>query len=308
MRRVFVLLVCHLAMTTGIQCHALTDTLVAAALVHLSDSSGSLVSMRLTHSLECSLSLTNQLFLNWKKGNSASLVSLCNHLSYQSKITNDSRVTVTTSFVHDLGMQYFFDSILRLQPDANTLENRIEVRIASQFVFSLFSTLNTRIFNSYTYATNQQGNPVKILGSGFMTPFQWNFSAGFGWAFQRLGCLSLGLTSGKFTWIRNRAVYTQQNIPDFYGVPKEKNYVLEYGFNLHLLIDTDILKHVHWNCDLLIFKNYRKPLDMVLKSYLGIRINKFLRTSIQTHLYYEKEVSSRIQIENLFSMGFYVNL
>jgi len=58
---------------------------------------------------------------------------------------------------------------------------------------------------------------------------------------------------------------------------------------------------------LLIFKNYLKPVDLVLDNLVGIRINKFLKTSIRTHVTYESAVSRNLQIENMVSVGFGFN-
>jgi hypothetical protein len=74
---------------------------------------------------------------------------------------------------------------------------------------------------------------------------------------------------------------------------------------MQILLDKDVFKRVHWNCDVLIFKNYRKPVDLVMKSIIGIKITKYLRTSIQTRVFYEQEMSKSIQFENLVSLGLY---
>ena len=62
---------------------------------------------------------------------------------------------------------------------------------------------------------------------------------------------------------------------------------------------------VRWNCDLLFFKNYKKPVDMTLRNLFGIRINKFLKTTVQTRILYEKKIIDHLQVENMISIGFY---
>ena len=166
----------------------------------------------------------------------------------------------------------------------------------------------TRLFPSYLYSTDPVGNLVRTSNTSFLTPLLLTCSVGFGYNFGGFGSFSLGISAAKFTWVRNKAVYNQQHIEKFYGVPRGKSYVYEYGLSVHLRVDKDLLKRVHWNCDLLIFKNYQMPADMILKNLIGIRISKFLKVSIQTRLFYETEVSKSIQSENMLSMGFYYNL
>lgn len=283
------------------------DTLVLATLQNPSDQGASLVKFRLTQEMEYSLTGTSLIFYNWQQGNNASVASLVHHFKIRSQLTNAGDVKISNCIFHLLGIQYFFDSISRFQPDENTMDTRIEVRIGENLTFTVFSNITTRIFNSYCYAANQKGTLVKTLNTSFLTPFLWTLSAGFAWVFPQTGTLSIGLSAAKFTWIRDRTIFDRQNITGFYGVPKGKDHVFEYGFSMHLLVDKDFLKRIHWYCDLLIFKNPGKPFDLVMKNQIGIRINKFLKTSIQTRFYYENEVSKSIQMENMFSLGFYFN-
>ena len=266
------------------------------------------VRFRLTGEMEYSLSGTTLLFLNGRQGDNIDVVSLFQHLKFHAQIISCRHVRFSNTFVHDLGIQYFFDSISRFHPDENTLDSRLEVGITKNLSFTVFSNLTTRMFNSWNYVPDPSGTVRRVLCGSFLTPLVWTFSIGLGLAFPGQGNLSLGVSAGKFTWIRNREVFNQPDIPEFYGVPREKSTLFEYGLSLHLLIDRDLLKRVHWNCDLLVFKNFRKPADLGLKNLIGIRINKFLKTSIQTRLNYEEEISKKIRVENLISLGFYINL
>jgi len=284
------------------------DTMILVTLAHPADSGISNIIYRLGHDLEYSVSGTALLYSNWQKGNGNNNISLLHHLKYRSQITNDKNFCILNSFSHDLGIQYFFDSTSRFQPDENTLITRVEVRIGEKFNFTFFSNLTTRMFDSYVITTTQTGNLMKALNASFLTPMLWTFSTGFARVFQDFGTISLGVSAAKLTWIRNNEVYSQQEINDFYGVPKGKKHIFEYGLSMHVLVDKRFLNRVQWNCDLLIFKDYTEPFDLVMKNLIGIRLTKFLKTSLQTRLFYEKEVSKNIQLENLVSLGFYFNL
>ncbi|MEI7500323.1 MAG: DUF3078 domain-containing protein [Bacteroidota bacterium] len=292
----------------GGQSLMLKDTLILVALKNLDVNGLSLVKFCFTQDLEYSFTFSNILFLNWQQGNSNSQFSLLQRIKYRSQLNNTRNFTISTSFVHNLGIQFYFDSISRFQPDENTLDTRIEIRLRKNITFSLTSNLSTRLFNAYDYSSDQTGSLLKTLNSSFLTPLLCTFSAGLALTVPRVGMISLGLSAAKLTFIGNREIYTQNDILEFYGVPKEKRFVFEYGLSMHLLVDKNFLKRFQWNCDLLIFKNYEKPVDLVMKNLIGVRLNKFLKTSIQTRLFYEKQVSKSIQVENLVSLGFYFNL
>jgi hypothetical protein len=284
------------------------DTLVLKALQSPAGPGDSMVRFSLSQELEYNLSCTSIIFYNWHQGNNTNLITLVHFLKYRSVFTRIKNVKIINNFFHTLGMQYYFDSISRFQPDENTLDTRIEVRVGKRLTFALFSNLTTRIFNSFCHTTDQNGNLIKVLNASFLTPLLWTFSTGFGWTLPDLGFFSLGLSAGKFTWIRDKRVFDQQNCNSFYGVSRGKNHLFEYGLSMHVLIDREFQKRIHWNCDLLVFKDAGKPFDVVLKNIVGIRISKFLKSTIQTRIYYEKEVSKNIQVENLVSLGFYFNL
>ncbi len=284
------------------------DTLVLKTLQSPAGPGDSMVMFSLLQELEYNLAGTSMVFYNWHQGNNTNLFTLVHFLKYRSVFTRIKNVKIINYFFHTLGIQYYFDSISRFQPDENTLDTRIEVRVGKRLTFTLFSNLTTRIFNSFCYTTDQNGNLIKALNASFLTPLLWTFSTGFGWTLPDLGFFSVGLSAGKFTWIRDKRVFDQQNCNSFYGVSRGNNHLFEYGLSMHVLIDKEFQKRIHWNCDLLVFKDAGKPFDVVLKNIVGIRISKFLKSTIQTRLYYEKEVSKNIQVENLVSLGFYFNL
>jgi hypothetical protein len=274
----------------------------------LADSGSSPVKFQLAQDLEYSLSFSTLQFVNWQQGTDAGVLSLLHHVKHRILFTNLRKVKISNFLSHDLGIQYFFDSIFRFQPDESNLDTRIEFALGKRVNVTIFSKLSTCLFNSFFYETVLNGPSLKKLRASFLSPLLWSMSSGLGWTQPGLGTFSLGLVTTKVTWLRNRMVYPQQDLAVSYGVPDDKSHLLEYGLSMHLLVDKEVLKRVHWNCDLLVFKNYQKPVDMVMKNIIGVKISRFLKISIQTRLNYEKEVSRYLQVENQLSVGFYCNL
>ena len=299
---------CLMSFPTSGQKLVWKDTILLVGLNHLADSGSLMIKFCITQDLEYAVTCSNILVINWKHDPNTNQVSLLQHVKYQSQFNNNRNLKISNSFVHDLGIQCFFDSISRFQPDENTLDTRLEFSLSKNFSFSAFSRLSTRLFNAYNYATGTSGSLCKTLNASFLTPLIWTMSAGFGWTVPRFVTLSVGLSSAKLTCVYNRGIFDQLKVSDYYGVPKDKNHIFEYGLSMHILVDRDVSNRVHWNCDVLMFKNYKKPVDVVLNNLVGIRINKFLKTSIQTHLLYESAVSKHLQIENMISAGFCINL
>jgi hypothetical protein len=263
--------------------------------------------LKAEQSLDYSASVSNDLFLNWQHDKNANQFILIQNLKYRFAVSKDSTLHLSGSFTHNLGLQSYIDSLTKIQTDDNTLNTRLDLTLHRNLNLSVNSILTTRFMNGYDYYSDS-GTIIKTLNSSFCTPLIWTFSGGLTLFWKDFGSLNLGLSSAKLTYIRDRTIFQKQKISRYYGVPEGKNHLLEYGIGLQFLADRAVLKCIRWNCDLLIFKNYNADVDVTLKNNIGIRINKFLKASIQTKVLYEKTVSRFIQLENLVTLGFYLHL
>jgi hypothetical protein len=264
--------------------------------------------IRYEQELEYSFSVNNFLFLNWHHDKNANQVTLLQDLKYKFSLSGDSLVHFSGSFQHNLGLQSYFDSLTKFQTDDNSLNTRFDIRLHKNLNFTINSILSSRFMNGYDYSVNDNGRIIKTLNSSFCTPLLWTFSGGFSVKWRDFGSLNLGLSTAKLTYIRDKSIFGKQKVNRFYGVPEGKDHIFEYGLSLQFLADKEFLKRIRWNCDLLVFKNYTSPVDVTLKNNFGIRINRFLKASIQTRVFYEETISRSIQVENLVTFGFYVHL
>lgn len=263
--------------------------------------------LRVEQSLDYSASFSNDLFLNWQHDKNANQFILLQNLKYKFSVSKDSSLHLSGSFTHNLGLQSYIDSLTRIQTDDNTLNTRLDLTVHRNLNLSVNSILTTRFMNGYDYYSDS-GTIVKTMNSSFCTPLIWTFSGGLTLSWKDFGSLNLGLSTAKLTYIRDGTIFQKQKISRYYGVLEGKNHLLECGISLQFLADREFLKWIRWNCDLLIFKNYNAAIDVTLKNNIGIRINKFLKASIQTRILYEKTVSRCIQFENLVTLGFYLHL
>jgi hypothetical protein len=262
---------------------------------------------RVTQELDYSINFNGYLFVNWQHDKNASQVMGIQNLKYR-MLMNDKGLSISSLFLHTLGFQHYFDSITKVYMDDNSLTTKIDLRIKNKWILVFNSNLTSRYLEGFDYSVDDSGKQITILNSAFLTPLIWIFSLGIGINWKDFGSLNAGITGAKLTYIRKTKIFGIRNITEYWGVPEGKNHLLEYGLSLQFLVNTDFLKRVHWDCDLLVFKNYDSPVDLTLKNLIGIRINKFLKTSIQTRVIYEEKVSKNLQLENLVSLGFYFHL
>jgi len=264
--------------------------------------------LRFSQELDYSVSFSGFLFVNWLHDKNANQIMGLQNLKYRMIAENDQGFSISNQFNHNLGFQHYFDSITKVYIDDNTLTTKIDLRIKKNYTLAFSSNLTSRWLEGFDYSVNDSGKQTVILNSTFLTPLIWTFSLGVGVIWKDFGSLNLGLSGGKLTYIQQTKIFKIRHITEYYGVPAGKNHRFEYGLSLQFLVNKDFLKRLHWDCDLLLFKNYNAPVDLNLKNLIGIRINKFLKTSIQTRVFYEGKVSKNLQLENLVSLGFYVHL
>ncbi|MFH1297205.1 MAG: hypothetical protein ABIJ04_08040 [Bacteroidota bacterium] len=272
------------------------------------DSGHTFVRLRISQQVEYALTFSSALFINWNHDLNANQLMLLQDMIYQCRVETERRFRITQKIVHHLGIQYFFDSISRFHVDDNQFETRLECRLKNNHGCFLSSILSTRLFNAYNFSVNKDGYLIRTLRSSFLTPLTGLFSGGFQLKWPLFGSINFGITSAKLTWIRDKGIFDALGTAIYYGVPENKKCLFEYGISLQLLIDHEVVKWLHWNCDLLIFKHTNLSPDISFKNNLGFRLAKFLKVRIQTRIFYEERVSRKVQLENMVSVGLVVTL
>jgi hypothetical protein len=262
---------------------------------------------RFTNEFGYSLALSGCYFMNGPLDKTAGQLAFLQSLKYKIRVSS-KKFLFTNDLVHNLGLVYYIDSVCKFQTDENTLTSRMSYNLTRYILLTASSILTTRIFNEWDVSQGAGGSVVKTISSSFLTPLVCTFSGGFGFNFTETGTLDVGISSAKLTYINDRSIFEKTGRDSFYGVEKGRSSFLEYGFSLHLLIDRMIGKKFHWDCDLLLFKADKSAVDMTMKSLFAYKINSFLKTSLQTRLFYDEDVSRKLQMENLLSFGFDVHL
>ncbi|MCX6235085.1 MAG: hypothetical protein NT175_10260 [Bacteroidetes bacterium] len=172
--------------------------------------------------------------------------------------------------------------------------------------FTLNTDARMPLLNSYEniYDDSTHQNEKK-LREGFMTPAQCILSGGFDFKGGNLGSLNIGISSAKFIYIYNQAVYTDMNTDLYYGVKKNKKILFEYGLSTELIFIKEFGNSIKWNCNIKAFKNFNMPIDLNIRNEFSIILGKHIKSSIQTLIEYEKLINKALQLENIVTIGFY---
>jgi len=257
----------------------------------------------LNDEFDYSISATAYSSINGKDDKTAGQLAFLQSIKYKISIIS-KRVQITNDLVHNLGLVYYLDSISKFQTDENTLNTRISFSLEQGLRFMLSSILTTRLFNAWDASAGAGGSVTRTINSSFLTPLVCTFSGGLGFELKKTGIIDIGLSSAKLTWLLDQGIFDKTGRDTFYGVEKGQRKHIEYGLSMHLLVDRAIGKKLQWNCDLLLFKADQSQVDLTLKNLFAYRINNYLKTSLQTRLFYDEDVSKQLRMENLLSFGF----
>jgi len=284
------------------------DTIVLAALEKLAIPGKSLLRYRFSQVMDYSLMASDLLWRNWQQAGNGNQVALLHNFKYNAYLFDDHHFRITNTFFHNLGVQIIFDSLTKVSTDDNTLDTRVEYTFGPLFSLSFLSNLTSRMLNGYDYQSDGTGSVTRVLNSTFLSPLIWTFSGGISLLVPSFLTFSLGISAAKFTWVKDKKRLESAGSTNFFGVPADKDHLFEYGISMHLLVDKTFGCWGNWSCDVLVFKNYNKPIDLMLKNRIGFKINKLIQATIQTKIIYEENVSKSVQLENLISLGFNIHL
>jgi hypothetical protein len=261
-----------------------------------------------TDHLEYTLTPDCLVLINWLHDSRINKIDLIQSFQYRYLLANGRGFRLSGSFVHNLGFVHYFDSITKAGIDDNTLSTRMDLTLHKRLSFTMIAAVSSRLLNGYDYINTNSGTTIRVLNSAFLTPAVCTFSCGLGYTLKNFGSLHLGISSLKLTSILNREIFSARKISSYYGIEQGKTCRLEYGILLQMIIDKDFFRILHWDCDLQIFRNYYDAPDLSMKNLFGLRITRFLKIVLQTRIFYEEKVSRHLQVENLFSIGFSVQM
>jgi hypothetical protein len=257
--------------------------------------------------LDYNLTLTGFSQVNENQGKGRGQLSFLQDLKYKLKISV-SRFQLSNELVHSLGFLYYIDSTGQFQPDENSLTTRLSIEISTPLSLTATTVLTSRIFNHKETFPDENGSLCSMVSSSFLTPLICTFSGGFGLQLAQKVRLDIGLSSAKLTFLLDTTVFGRLGRTVFCGVNRGRRNYLEYGLSLHFTADRTIARKLMWYCDLLLFKADGAQIDLSLRNIFAYRIGKFMKTSLQTRLMYDEDVSLKLRMENLLSVGFSFHL
>lgn len=259
-----------------------------------------------TEDLSYSFSLSNWLYVN--EPNKFNSLILLQELNYYNIIKFRSKLSISTTFSHEVGFQYLFDSLITKNADKNNLLHSFLIPLYKNISIQFSSSAETQLLPGFDIISNDTLAPQRIISSTFLTPLFCIFSLGFDYNNTNIGIFRFGISSAKLTYLHNPIIFKKSNQITFFGVPGGDNIRFEYGLSTNFVLDREIGKLIHWKCDIRAFKNFELPVDLNITNSISLKTSKYLKTSIRTKFLYNELISKTYRLENMITVGFYFDL
>ncbi|HET6569151.1 MAG TPA: DUF3078 domain-containing protein [Rhodothermales bacterium] len=243
-------------------------------------------------------------YQNWSKGGVSSL-ALTTGLDATAK-----HVSVNWEERHELHLAYG----LIKQDTLNVQKANDEVRLRGSVQHKSNATDFFRYFNptvaieirtqfapGYNYKSNpfKDGRELPVKVSDRLSPLIMAQAIGLSyepdkWFSQRLGVGA------------KQTVVADPEFRSLYGVDSARTYNMELGIESHTRFDRELFENVSLKSVLSLFGAFNKPdlPDMQWENEVTMKVNTWLGVNFEVDALYDRDFSRRVQIRELFSLGF----
>lgn len=262
----------------------------------------------LTESLDYSFQSTLFMASARSGSGSANLLALTHEIRYRLNAGWRQKWWVNCELYHQLGFQYFFDSIHQISIDENLLRIESDYSLAAKLAIRTSAELRSRLLNEQVMLPNDSGQLVTSRRGSFLTPLRILIQASLAWKIPAFGSVAFSLSGLRITWLRDRDVFVNIREDQYYGVNRGKQFRAEYGLTLKTVLSHRFLRLVQWDLDMQLFKNFNDPWDLEMKNMFEIRPTRYLKLTLKTRLFYDSAVCEKLLIENHLAAGISLHL
>lgn len=223
---------------------------------------------------------TQAAFFNWTQGgeNNISIAGMLELFAHHEK--------GNYIWANDLRLGYGrirTGELTRKGDDQIHFATMLDKKITDQFSYNAQLDFRTQFDLGFKNPTDS----VPI--SKFMAPAYVMAGIGINWHPEEWISINFAPVSGKFTYVGDTATIPPEN----YGIDDNKQLRSELGATARIGVRKDLMENVNIASDLELFSNYlHEPqnLDINWLMRINLRINKFLVTTITTHVLYDHDI------------------
>jgi len=231
---------------------------------------------------------------NWARGGESSLSTLWT-IRYSADYKKGKTIW-DNDLEYKVGLLKSGTKKLRKNEDKLEINSKFGTNAKKNWYYSTLLNFQTQLLQGYNYPNTDE--PI----SGFMAPAYLVFSVGMDYKPTDKLTLLLSPISSKFTFMRDTSKFDHTN----FGIPQAKKSKKELGAYVKSIFSIDFTDKISVENKVNLFINYlerRESLDVDYELTLNMKINELINTTINTHLVYDRDISSRVQFKENLSVG-----
>lgn len=231
---------------------------------------------------------------NWARGGESSLSTLWT-IRYSADYKKGKTIW-DNDLEYKVGLLKSGNKSVRKNEDKLEINSKFGTNARKDWYYSTLLNFQTQFFRGFDYPNTE--DPI----SSFLAPAYLVFSVGMDYKPSDRLTILLSPISSKFTMMRDTAKFDQTN----FGISKNKKSKKELGAYVKSIFSHDITERISVENKINLFINYlesRETLDVDYELTLNMELNEMINTTINTHLVYDRDISSKIQFKENLSVG-----
>ncbi len=236
-------------------------------------------------------------FSNWQGGG---INSLAFTAGIEGEAKNESETWKQTAVLR-LGIGAIKQDTLSVRKAEDVIFAGYNLQLKGEGFFAKWTptfdvTVRTQFIEGFDYGTQPETKVSDFLSPAYVTE-------------------SLGLTRTVGDWFSQRfglaskqTVVTKEELRPLYGFVDDeldKTARVEVGFESQTQVKLEVAKNVTYKSTLLLFDSFNAPEtpDALWENLVTMKVNDWLQTNFELVLLYDDDVSSDVQLKEVFSVG-----
>ncbi|MBT8400152.1 MAG: DUF3078 domain-containing protein [Rhodothermia bacterium] len=233
-------------------------------------------------------------FSNWQGGGINSLAVTGGIEALATKETVRTKQKLSGRF----GLGGIKQDTLDLRKSEDILQGRYSVRYKGDGFLAKWNPtfaaeLRTQFLEGFDYGVQPEAKVSDFFAPAYVTQALGLTYAVNGWFTQRFG---LG---AKETIVRI------EELRGLYGLDMDESMRFEAGLESHTEVDRNLAENINYKSVLSLFAAFGNPdkPDAIWENLITMKVNDWLQTNFELVLLYDDDVSSKVQLKEVFSVG-----
>ena len=254
--------------------------------------------------------LNQAYFSNWITGGESSITTLF-ALDYNLNLSNRRGLVWDNNVLLSLGSTYISgDKFVKKADDRFEINSLVGKQINQHWNYSAFFNLKTQMLPGYRYYS-QVGEALRERISRIFSPAY--AQGGVGWYLKKEQKLwaNLAPLTARILFVSKLFTKDLESNEKYFGVDAGTNNKFFFGASFSGFFKTEIMTNITLENKFNFYINYLEKIqniDVDLNTNIRLKVNDWISMNFVIHMLYDDDLIQRLQLRELFGVGFNMDL